>query len=478
MQLTRAYRFLSLLSIIWFSLPSVAYSDEAKFSHIDRNNDVLESLHLGSRDSILVPTNFESEWAPKINDSKIPFLIILLVVFIGGLFTNLTPCVYPMIPITIHLLGKSGISPLRNSIAYAGGILVTYTILGISAALSGSLFGNIMASPTFNLIFAALMSYFAFSMLGFGQFSRLQKFGAYLGAGPSSLKNSFLMGGGAGLVASPCTGPILAALLAYTAESQDLKKGAFLLFVYSFGFAIPYVFLGNFSANVARMKISPTLQIFVKMAFSSIMFSLAFYYLKIPAYVLFASLQGYWEVLTNVSFILGVLLTGLWLASSGRHSRLSALIPSIVFGFSFFGFFEASGEKARLRAEDTFSVVWSTDEEKVFASAQNKNKPILVEGWAEWCAACKKMDAYTYTDPELRKMLTKKWLLLKFDLTESNAKNDEIAKKYSIRSLPMILLIPPNGDISRATRIGGYIEAPILVDKLKRFQANLSPESK
>ena len=143
--------------------------------------------------------DLESSWAQGFKEGRFSFAAILGVVFLGGLFTNFTPCVYPMIPITLRLLGSQGGSPIVSGSLYAGGILLTYTTLGVSAALSGSLFANFMASTVFNIVFAAVMVALGLSMLGLGNFSVLQSIGARLGAGRPSPRNTVLMGAGAGL---------------------------------------------------------------------------------------------------------------------------------------------------------------------------------------------------------------------------------------------------------------------------------------
>jgi len=144
-----------------------------------------------------------------------------------------------MIPITLRLLGGQSHRAFLNSSMYAAGILITYTGLGVFAASTGGMFGALLQSKAVNIFFASVMFLLGFTMLGFGNFSKLQQMGDRLGAGKPSLRNMFLMGVGAGFVASPCTGPVLGALLTITLESQDLNRGILMMFTYSFGFALP-----------------------------------------------------------------------------------------------------------------------------------------------------------------------------------------------------------------------------------------------
>jgi thiol:disulfide interchange protein DsbD len=415
----------------------------------------------------------ESSWAQGFKEGRFSFGMILVVVFLGGLFTNFTPCVYPMIPITLRLLGRQGASPFTSGSLYAGGILLTYTTLGVSAALSGSLFANFMASTAFNVVFAVVMIALGLSMLGFGNFAALQAIGARLGAGRPSHRNTLLMGAGAGLVAAPCTGPILAALLAYTAGTQDVGRGAFLLFIYSFGFAIPYVFLGGVAAKLAKVKVSPNIQIGVKILFASIMFSLALYYLRIPAYGLFLSLSDAWAHIAIVSAVLGSGLLLTWLVIPRlRDGKLLFAIPSLIFGVAFFAASQTMNGKTRTQDAAT-AIVWIRSEEEAYRKAKERGLPILVDGWAEWCAACKKMDVTTFVDQGIVSTLNGHWVTLKLDLTESTEANDQLIAKYKLSGLPALVLVPPDGDLEKRQVIGGYVEASTLLGHIETFKKGM-----
>lgn len=426
--------------------------------------------------------DIESQWASQLKTGGFSLGMILLV-FLGGVLTNLTPCVFPMIPITIRLLGSQGSSALLSSSMYALGILLTYTALGIGAALSGTLFGSLLASTTFNVVFAALMFVLGFTMLGFGDLSFFQQLGSRIGAGKPSVRNSLLMGAGAGLVAAPCTGPILAALLAYTAEKQDIVKGSFMLFVYSLGFAIPYVFLGGAAVRMNKFKLSPSWQLAVKFLFAGVMFGLCFYYLRIPAYRYLLSVKPYWMTITLAVLPAAIALTTMWvLVPKLQMNKHSSLIPSLLLGIGLFagsqwlagapqtGATNAAGETATGNIETGHGFTIYHTEDEAYAKAREKNRPIVVDGWAEWCEACKKMDKTTFTDPEVTKRLNDNWIVLKLDLTESNDENDALIQKYGIPSLPTLVLLPPNGEIGKKKLILGFTSVDPLIQELTQFR--------
>ncbi len=412
--------------------------------------------------------DFESRLAQKLKDSK-SFWLILLIVFLGGILTNLTPCVFPMIPITMRILSGQHKSPYHAATAYAGGILVTYTLLGIIAASTGGFFGALLANKWFNLFFAVMMFLFGITMLGFGNLSKLQLLGNRFGAGNPSLKNAFLMGSGAGLVAAPCTGPILAVLLAITAESGELVRGSFLMFIYSLGFAIPYVFLGGASAKVQRIKAPPQVQLGVKLLFAGVMFALGLYYLRIPFYSFLESMNHVWYPVFLVTLPLGLIGLAVILFNEKLHNnKVLQIIPPMLIALAIFSFirYEYVAGKEAVKAA---GLVWYKDESLALDMALKENKPILVDGWAEWCEACKKMDVTTFAEPAVIEELKANWIILKFDLTEVNDVNDDITERYELSSLPTLIMVPSSGSLAQKEAVAGYVNGATLLKRMKAF---------
>ncbi|MEZ4741118.1 MAG: cytochrome c biogenesis protein CcdA [Bdellovibrionota bacterium] len=412
----------------------------------------------------------ENELVKKMQEQKLSLWMLLLFTFLGGLATNLTPCVYPMIPITIRVLAGQSKSPINAAIMYATGILVTYTSLGVFAAFTGSLFGSIMASPTFNIFFGAIMILFGISMLGFGNFTSLQTIGSKIGAGKASLKNAFLMGTGAGLVASPCTGPVLAFLLAYATKRSNISESILLLIVYSLGFSLPYVALGGVAARAASMRVPARIQIGVKALFASVMFALGLYYLRIPAYGLIKPLSDSWLVIAEYSFILGcsIIIAGIFVPTIYEKKGF-LIIPTLVFGISIFaGSQWLSIGKKPVNGDQ--HLTWIKSEAEGLKLARENNRPVLIDAWAEWCEACKKMDRSTFADKKVIEFLKQKqFVLIKLDLTEATDENDIIMQRYQIHSLPTLTILPKGASIKDKYSILGFVTAPVLINKLNMF---------
>jgi thioredoxin:protein disulfide reductase len=414
----------------------------------------------------------EELFAQRVKAGQMSFAMLLFVAFIGGLLTNLTPCVAPMIPITIRLLAHQTVRPLASAAMYAAGIVATYTSLGVVAALSGALFGNLIANPIVSISFGVVMFVLGLNMLGFGDLSRLQQIGGKIGSAKGGAFNSFLMGAGAGLVASPCTGPILAALLTYTAGRQNTAEAISLLGIYSIGFALPYVFLGASAAKLSKVRVSFHVQILTKLVFASVMFGLSLYFMRIPLYGVFTVLKPHWGLISLIGVVAGLGFSAMVIfKESFHHKKAVFLAPTICLGVGFF-----FGIQYLTRSSDSSSrtIHWIHSEKEALDAAAKSGKPIIADAWAEWCEACKKMDITTFATPEVIDEVTDNWIALKFDLTESNDENDLIQKRFELAGLPTLTLLPPSGEISKKQAVTGFATAPALLETMQKYRTSLT----
>ena len=413
----------------------------------------------------------EEQFAQQVKAGQMSFLTLLLIAFVGGLLTNLTPCVAPMIPITIRLLANQTAKPLASAASYASGIVATYTSLGVVAALSGALFGNLIAHPAVAITFGIVMFLLGVNMLGFGDLSKLQQIGGRIGSSKGGLLNAFLMGAGAGLVASPCTGPILAALLTYTAGRQNTLEAIGLLGIYSIGFALPYVFLGASAAKISKVRVNFQIQILTKLIFASVMFALSLYFLRLPLYGLFTQLKPNWGYIGSIGLIIGSTLSIVIILKESLHHRKTLfLIPTLALGVGIFFGIQALTRSAEPTGA---SISWLHSEEEAIKTATETGRPIIVDAWAEWCEACKKMDVTTFVDPAVVKEISENWIALKFDLTEATDENTAIQDRYELPGLPTLTLLPPTGDLKSKIAISGYASAEKLLETLKAERSKL-----
>ncbi len=179
----------------------------------------------------------------------------LLAAFVGGLLTSFTPCVYPMIPITAGYVssGNLGGSKLKGfwlSICYVLGVAFTYASLGMVAALTGNLFGQISTNPWAYLIVANIIILFGLGMLDVFQMPMV---GKALNVKKRGGVGAFIMGMASGFLAAPCTAPVLGVLLAYVASTQSVLFGGSLLFVFALGMGLLLIIVGTFSGIMASL---------------------------------------------------------------------------------------------------------------------------------------------------------------------------------------------------------------------------------
>lgn len=228
----------------------------------------------------------------------------LLLVFLGGIATSLTPCVYPLIPVTVGVFGAtktdSRLHALLLSLTYVGGMVVTYTALGVVAAMTGGLFGAALQSPWVIGGIALLFVALSFSMLGLFELrlpASLQN--RLSNAGRSGWTGALVMGLVAGLIAAPCVGPVLAGVLLFVAENREPLIGAVLLSTFALGMGVLFIVIGTFSGLVQRMPTSGTWMEVVKAVFAIIFIALAVFYLA-PHFPFFAELQDApWSLLAR-----------------------------------------------------------------------------------------------------------------------------------------------------------------------------------
>jgi cytochrome c-type biogenesis protein len=212
-------------------------------------------------------------------------LAALPVLFAAGLATSLTPCVYPMIPITAGILsgaGASGVSRRRAALltgAYVGGLALVYALLGLLAGLTGSLFGSVASSPWAYFLTGNLLLVLGLALLDVFTVNaprRLAGWAARLTA--TSPAAAFTMGAASGLVAAPCGAPAFAAVLTFVAGTGSAVLGFIYLFVFSLGLTALLVAVGLSSGMLAALPAVGRWTLWVKRAGGVLLLLMAEYY--------------------------------------------------------------------------------------------------------------------------------------------------------------------------------------------------------
>ncbi len=210
-------------------------------------------------------------------------LVAVFATFGGGVLASLSPCVYPMVPIlSSYILSGQGATPSRLralllSLSYTSGMAIVYAALGMIAAMSGQLFGAIATNGLTLLIVGLLFCFFSLNIFGLVPLPALRfKQGSQA---PRSLFGAWIMGAASGLVASPCTSPVLFGLLGYVASTQNLYYGAALLFAFAMGMGVLLILAGTFSVMVASRPRPGTWMVRVHFFMGVIMLAFGGYYI-------------------------------------------------------------------------------------------------------------------------------------------------------------------------------------------------------
>lgn len=204
-----------------------------------------------------------------------------LVALLGGFMTSFTPCVYPVIPITVSFIGgASGGSRSRAfslSLVYVSGICLVYTTLGIAAALTGQLFGQLSTSPWSFLVVGNVCILLSLSMFGVYEMPVIA-----LGSGNSRITGLFTalsVGMVSGLIIAPCASPVLATILVYIGSRQEVVFGGGLMFSYALGMGIPLIILGISSGLLGSLPKAGDWMEKIKIAFGVLMLASGEYFL-------------------------------------------------------------------------------------------------------------------------------------------------------------------------------------------------------
>lgn len=366
--------------------------------------------------------------------------------FLYGVLVDLTPCVFPLIPITVAVFGAKGVSKPRALMlasAYVLGMATLYTSLGVVVALTGDAFGAWLANPWVVGPIAALLVALAASM--FGAFdlqlptslqSRLNTVG---GAGPMG---AFLMGLVSGFISAPCTGPVLLSLLAMiakaSAEGSGIFYGGSLLFTYALGMGTLF-FAVALGASLFRP--GPWME-YVKSFFGVLLIVMALWFLrplspKLENFILDPS-WGFWVAVTAV--LVGVGLGAIHLSFHGpRGERFR---KALAVGLTVFGTIVAVNNLVYVPQGDWNRVTTLAELEAQIQQAEADGKPLLVDFSATWCNPCKEMELATFHHEDVEPLLKSRFHLVKIDVTDGTDEHGTMQAAFGSATLPSVLVYP------------------------------------
>jgi thiol:disulfide interchange protein DsbD len=399
-------------------------------------------------------------------ESQGPAFVFLLLVFLGGIASSFTPCVYPMIPITVSVIGANAdqgrMKAFVLSCVYVGGIATTYTVLGLAASKTGGVFGAALQNPWVLIGVAAMMAALAAAMMGLYEFalpSGLTTRASTIGGG-GGFVGAFVVGTVAGVVAAPCTGPVVAYLLLEIVNNGwSTIDGAFVMLSYSLGLGMLFLVIGTFAGVLASMPRSGTWMVTVKKIFGVVLLGATAYYLGQALDVWDAGAEGglSWVEGMKSALWAAVLLIGAWTIVSDKRSParlLSAALLLLVGGWQLFG-----------PQEEIPAVQWDSDHDATLVAATQSGKPTIVDFTADWCAACKELEHYTYTDAAVIQC-SEDFERIMFDATATTDEFTALQERYGIKGLPAVFFVCPDGEVLDDLTLKGFEAADRFLQKM------------
>lgn len=372
--------------------------------------------------------------------------LVLLSIFVGGLALNLTPCVYPVIPLTVGFFGGQSEGSKGRMFGLAGlyvlGMATMYSALGVGAALSGKLFGSMLQNPWVLAAIAAALVAMALSMFGLWEIrlptALMNRAGARVGAA-----GAFGMGLFVGVVAAPCIGGFIVGLLAFVAARQDAFLGFLFFFVLSLGLGLPYLFLAAYSGRISRLPRAGEWMEGVKKIFGWVLLAMAAYFLRsvLPAPF------GKW--LLPVVLVVGAV--SILVGRLNLKWPVRAVAAAVLVGIALFFV------PRQLHGWQPYA-----------ATSVGAGKATVIDFSADWCLPCLELERKTFADPRVREKLGTR-TLLKADLTKIGSPEAvALSEKYGVLGVPTIIFLDASGKERADLRLVGYENAEKFLERLAK----------
>lgn len=385
--------------------------------------------------------------------------ICLLAGFLGAL----SPCVYPLIPITLGVLGtkqyQSRSTGFFIACIYVSGMTFFYVMFGVVSSLLGVAFGALFYSPIAILLIAFLFFIFALSLLDVVQIQLPSKMRLW---SQRSVRQGWvgywMLGAISGLLATPCTGPILGSILTLLAFRGDWFAGTMLMVAFGVGMGIPFLALGTFSSWIAYIPKGGPWMRYLKQV-------LGFVMLFGVAYYAHAGLLGMEMVMPFFACGWGGVLVGcgvLFVLAANRWAVYPRTMGMLGAAFGFFGLLIVvhawQGEFKKQAWNRIHSQTPHPEQtlKRWMIQAQRDHRPVLLDFDAKWCVACRELERHTLAHPLVASRL-QRFVLIQIDLTKQTPVLDRIQKAYQASSVPTLVFLDSNGKEVRHARRFGFV---------------------
>lgn len=391
------------------------------------------------------------------------------IAFLAGLGSALSACVYPLIPITTSLFGARQVDHWGKGFflsgVYVAGMSLTYVVLGLIAALGGTVFGAYLGNPWVIASFAVFFFFLGLSFMDIIPLNLGRIGDKFQVEKKDGLLYPLILGIFSGFIAAPCTAPLFGAILLDIAQNsaagESIIFGVVQAFSFSIGMGLPFLLIGGFAVKLP--KPGNWLQA-VKFLGGTILLTAGFHYIE----DLFAPFPD--AHMQTGAAILGLATFAMFFYVSNplkpryEQKTKGKIMTASILTIAAFGLFlatspfagdgglmsgnsgEADQSKTTQKVPDELK--WFTDYEKAQQAATKSNSIILVDFWATWCQSCKQMEHELFNSFEFKKLVTENNLVLtRLDFTSPDDKQAEFGDRYGIRGLPTIILTDARGNL-------------------------------
>ncbi len=367
----------------------------------------------------------------------------LLGIFAGGIALNLTPCVYPMIPITVSYFGGRATAEgqqgkgrlVAHGLCYLLGLAFTNSTLGVIAALTGSLMGAVLQHPVVLIGIAAVLIFFATSLFGLWELRLPSGLTQAAAKSHTGYFGSLFMGLTLGVVAAPCLGPFVLGLLTWVASMGSPWIGFIVFFTLSIGLGLPLFILAIFSGQLQRLPRSGGWMLWVRKLMGWVLVGMAAYFLK-------PILR---EPAATIVLSTTLLASGIHLAWLDRNTATFNLFPWLKAAAGAASLGLAAFLMASLLMQGP-GVAWTLYSDDALREAARQNRPVVIDFYAAWCAPCRELDEITFHEASVVNKAKESFVMIKVDVTQGgNPMHDKLLQQFAIKGVPTVVFLDREG---------------------------------